>query len=94
MRNIQKWLRLQKQLIQIFDAHNFINIGAAYFLKVFPELKGTKKLETKQKKSYTLNNRGRGGQKLCRNQSKRFQFFSEKSIGWGGAKCVQGCLGK
>ena len=53
MRNIQKWLRLQKQLIQVFNAHNSINIGAAYFLKVFFELKGTKKLETKQKKKVT-----------------------------------------
>ena len=34
---ILKWLRLQKQIMQISFVHNFIDVGADYFSQVFLE---------------------------------------------------------
>lgn len=34
---ILKWLRLQKQIMQISVVHNFIDVGADYFSQVFLE---------------------------------------------------------
>ena len=36
-KEILKWLRLQKQIMQISSVHNFIHVGADYFSQVFLE---------------------------------------------------------